>query len=281
MKTPSERGERAELLGLLARGAQDGDRRALDQLVTAVRDDVYRLALRMTGTPPDADDATQEILVKVVTRLSSWRGEARITTWVHRVAVNHLLDRRRSALERASLSFEQFGADLLDGLSVPDGPLDAVLVEEVRLGCTLAMLACLDRPHRVAYLLGEVFDLPGEDAAWICEVSHETFRKRLSRARSKVQDFMRSYCGLVEDRAPCRCERRVERAVTLGRIDPTRRSLSGHPTSSLGELRALAARVDERRGVALVMRDHPDYATTTSLADLSRLLDGLGDLTDP
>ena len=73
------------------------DAAALEQLVLAVRDRVYRLCLRMTARPPDAEDATQEILIRVITRLSTFRGEAAFTTWVHRIAVNHLLDRRRTA----------------------------------------------------------------------------------------------------------------------------------------------------------------------------------------
>jgi DNA-directed RNA polymerase specialized sigma24 family protein len=69
----------------------------------------------MTGDADDALDATQEILVRVLTRLSTFNGEAAFTTWVHRVAVNHLLDRKRSAVERFELTFGAFADDLLDG----------------------------------------------------------------------------------------------------------------------------------------------------------------------
>ncbi|MBO0878169.1 MAG: RNA polymerase sigma factor, partial [Pseudonocardia sp.] len=60
----------------LVRAALAGEADALERVVRTVQDAVYRLALRMTGLPADAEDATQEILIKVVTRLSSWRGEA-------------------------------------------------------------------------------------------------------------------------------------------------------------------------------------------------------------
>jgi DNA-directed RNA polymerase specialized sigma24 family protein len=72
----------------LVAAAVGGDQRALEQLLGAVADDVYRLAVRMLWHPEDAEDATQEILVKVATRLSTFRGDARVSTWVHRIAVN-------------------------------------------------------------------------------------------------------------------------------------------------------------------------------------------------
>ncbi|MEQ1702202.1 MAG: RNA polymerase sigma factor [Ilumatobacteraceae bacterium] len=170
--------------------ARDGDRVALEQLIASLRDDVYRVALRKTGPPRDAEDAAQEVMLKIVTRLSSWCGEARITTWAHRITVDHLLNRRRFTLEEHPARFDEFAADLRDGLATTDASTSAHLRDEVRLGCTTAMLQCLDRSHRIAYILGELFDLPGEDAAWICNASHDTFRKRLSRARERVRKFM-------------------------------------------------------------------------------------------
>ena len=153
--------------------AQGGDRRAVEAVLAAVSDDVHRLALRMTGCPDDALDATQEILVKVLTRLSTFHGEAAFTTWVHRVAVNHLLDRKRSAVERYEMTFGAFADDLHSGLTpAPDNsPELDLLAREVKHGCTLAMLTCLDRDARVVYVLGEVFGVSSRDGAWICETT--------------------------------------------------------------------------------------------------------------
>ena len=100
----------------LAAAANRGDPRALERLLRAVHDRVYRLAVRMTARPPDAEDATPEILILVITRLSTYRGEAAFTTWVHRVAVNYLLDRSRNSVERLEMTFDRFAADLLDRL---------------------------------------------------------------------------------------------------------------------------------------------------------------------
>src|SRR5207244_9612860 len=85
----------------VAQRAVTGDRDALDALVRAVQPDIYAVALRMLWNREDAEDATQEILVRVVTQLSSFSFRSRLKTWVYRVAVNHLLDRKRSAVERS------------------------------------------------------------------------------------------------------------------------------------------------------------------------------------
>jgi RNA polymerase sigma factor (sigma-70 family) len=204
--------------------AQRGDGPAVEAVLVAVGDGVHRLALRMTGSPDDALDASQEILVKVLTRLSTFNGEATFTTWVHRVAVNHLVDRKRSATERFELTFGAFAQDLHDRLApvAPNaGPELDLLAREVKHGCTLALLTCLDRQSRVAYVLGEVFGVSSTDGAWICETTESAYRKRLSRARAIVREFVTEHCGLVTPAARCHCRKRVPAAVTLGRVDPT------------------------------------------------------------
>lgn len=214
----------ADLVHSAVRAAQDGDAAALEQLVVSVRDRVYRLSLRMTSCPADAEDATQEILIRVITRLSSYRGEAAFTTWVHRIAVNCLLDRSKSTAERLELTFDSFAADLLDGLAAsPSTAPDAGILErELQLACTHAMLTCLDREHRIAYILGEIFEVDSDDGGYICEIPAATYRKRLSRARRRVRSFLTDHCGLVNPTAACRCSRRVDVAVRVGRIDPYR-----------------------------------------------------------
>ena len=101
----------------VARRAVDGDRDALDRLVRDLQGDVYGLALRMLWNREDAEDATQEILVRVVTRLAQFDFRSKLTTWVYRVAVNYILDVKKSPVERMQLTFERFADDLADGLS--------------------------------------------------------------------------------------------------------------------------------------------------------------------
>ena len=166
----------------LARSALEGDRAALESLARALQGDIYGLALRMLWNREDAEDATQEILVRVVTRLSQFDFRSRLKTWVYRVAVNYILDARKSAIERLHLSFERFAEDLAEGVqpAAPDATERSLLIEEVKVACALAMLQCLDRPHRLAYVLGEIMDFSGPEAADALGISPALFRKRLA-----------------------------------------------------------------------------------------------------
>lgn len=237
----------------LARRAVAGECSAIERLVQLIQPDIFTLALRMLWNREDAQDATQEILIRVVTRLSSFDFHSRLRTWVYRVAVNYLLDVKKSAVERMSLNFVRLADDLHDGLS-DEGPSaheESVMVAEVKIGCTLAMLQCLDRPHRLAYLLGEVLDLSGPEAAEALGIEVTALRKRLERARSAVFDFARSYCGLVSDDAICGCNRRVPAAVRLGRVRPNAPSFAEHAVS-VDQLRATVRGVEQAR-VALTL----------------------------
>src|SRR5215831_19826062 len=90
----------------LAEQAQAGGSEAMERLVEQIQDNIYGLALRMLWHREDARDATQEILIRVITRLGSFRGESKFTTWVYRIAANHLRDARKSRLEEQQYTFE-------------------------------------------------------------------------------------------------------------------------------------------------------------------------------
>src|SRR5205085_10008344 len=119
----------------LAFAAGEGDPAALERVVDAIRDDVYRLALRILWNPEDAEDATQEALIRIMTRISSYRGDAAFGTWAYRVAANHVLNWLQSRIERENLTFRRFGEQLHAGLAEPEsrGPAVAPRVAEVKL----------------------------------------------------------------------------------------------------------------------------------------------------
>ena len=233
-------------------------RRDADALARAIRDPIYGLGIRMLGDPSDAADATQEILLRVVTHLDEFRGDSSASTWVYRVATNFLLTartRRREAATEAG-TFDEAAEQLAGALQLAGGPAsdDRVLAEEVKLWCTHGMLLHLDRPHRLAYILGEILELASEDGAEILEITPEAFRKRLSRARTKLDEFLRGNCGLVERRAACRCAKLVGPAVQLGIIDPERlRYVS--PTRAA----QLRRDIDEFTNAAELFRAQPQY----------------------
>lgn len=238
----------------IVRQALGGDRDALDRLVRALQGDLYGLALRMLWNREDAEDATQEILVRIVTRLSQFNFQSRVKTWAYRIAVNYILDTKKSAIERLHLNFDRFAEDLVGGLEPvsADDAEQSLLIDEVKVGCSLAMLQCLDRPHRLAYVLGEIMELSGPEAAEALEIAPALFRKRLQIARQAILEFTRAHCGLVSDAAPCRCHRRVPETAKLS--DAPQPLHFARRAISFQEARALVRRVDEARSALEVHR---------------------------
>jgi RNA polymerase sigma factor (sigma-70 family) len=93
----------ARRIETLVEQAKEGNREALEQVIETIQDRVYGLAIRMLSNPSDAEDATQEILIKVVTHLAEFRGESAFTSWVYRIACNHLLTTRKDGAEVGKL----------------------------------------------------------------------------------------------------------------------------------------------------------------------------------
>jgi DNA-directed RNA polymerase specialized sigma24 family protein len=148
----------------LARRAADGDRSALSALVRELQHPMYRLALRFLGDPDDAQGACQEILVRIVTRLGTFEGRSKFTTWAYTVATRSLLRTRKRVVESSVQGAERFAALLDAGMGDIDTTMAEaeyrLLCEEIRISCTYGMLLCLPRPQRAAYLLADVLGSP-------------------------------------------------------------------------------------------------------------------------
>jgi len=93
-------------------------------------------------------------------------------------------------------------------------------VEEVKIGCSTGMLQCLDTESRITYVVGEILEFNSTDGAYIQDISPETFRKRLSRARTKINEFTRQNCGLVNPENACRCHKKVDNAIATKQVNP-------------------------------------------------------------
>lgn len=202
--------------------AVDGHAGSMKTLLAALQPALHSLALRMLGNRDDAADALQECLLRIVTRLSTYRAEAKFTTWAWTLAVRSFLDYRRGMARYARLSFETFREDLADGMeeTAVVRADDHVYLQQVKVGCSRALLQCLDGDHRVAYVLVEIMGFEPSAAAEVCEVQGPTFRKRLSRARTRVRGHLEASCGVAQSKAACRCHRRLAPARKLGRLHP-------------------------------------------------------------
>ncbi len=224
----SERGTmnsftKEELLDLITK-ATAGDKPSLEAVLLSVQDLVFNLSLRMLGTFPDAEDASQDILLKVMTHLSSFRGESSFSTWVFRIAVNHLKDYKKHMFAQFPLNFEFYGEDIKNARTedVPDLTQNvekAVLAEELKLSCTNVMLQCLDPESRCIFILGTMFRLDSRMAGEILGITPEAYRQRLSRVRNKMAAFLTEYCGEY-GKGKCHCADRVNYAIQSHRIQP-------------------------------------------------------------
>lgn len=206
--------------------ALEGDKKALEQLAVGVQDVIYNLSLRMLGSPIDAEDAAQDIMVKVITRLSSFRKESEFTTWVYRIAANYLIDYKKSMFAQHPLSFEIYAADIEQGFIPNNSELlknvdEDLLAEELKQSCTNVMLQCLDAESRLIFVLGVMFKADSKVCGEILDITPEAYRQRLSRIRRKVGDFLSEYCGL-SGTGKCSCKKRVGFAIRTQRLQPER-----------------------------------------------------------
>ncbi|CAM2010440.1 RNA polymerase sigma factor [Acanthopleuribacter pedis] len=270
-----------DALADLARQALAGSSAALEQLMEAVRDPIYGLALRMLLHPQDAEDAAQDIAIRIITHLSQFRGEGSFISWAMRIAANTLINmKKKRRLEQ--LTFADVGAELESGWDAPplagQNPATThrtelkLLVKEVKIGCSSAMLQCLDRDKRIAYILGEIFEVTSEQGAFILEITPAAFRKRLSRARELLTAFMQQHCGLVVRENRCNCRDRLPVAVSRHHVDPKQLFFANHPRAAVsvrqqlnpttpvsGAVHQTVREIDAMHKVAAVFRSHPDY----------------------
>jgi DNA-directed RNA polymerase specialized sigma24 family protein len=215
----------------------------------------------------------------VITHLGTFRGESSFVTWLYRVAANALLTIRKGRAEEARLTFQAFEQDLDEGISdarvaVSPGLDEALLLEEVKIGCTQAMLLCLDRPHRLAYILGEILELEGSEAAEVMEISPQAFRKRLSRGRAEIVSFMQRKCGLVNPQSGCRCRRRVNRAIQLGRVDPRHLLFASNAQKARDFPQVLSTirQLEEGQRAVALYRSHPDVTVPKDFVTMIKSL---------
>jgi RNA polymerase sigma factor (sigma-70 family) len=200
--------------------AQQGDRDALEKVLMSVQDQTHHLAMRMLVNPHDAEEATQDILVRIMTRISTFQHQSAFKTWCYKIAVNHLLNAKKIRDHQQTFTFDMFAEDLAQTAEPGSGDqaFNQRLANEVRISCTMAMLLCLDAAHRIAYILGDILEFDHQEASDILEVTPANYRARLSRARKKVVAFTSAQCGIANEKAKCRCPARVPSALKQSRI---------------------------------------------------------------
>src|SRR3954462_6365360 len=269
----------------LVEQARNGDRAALEKLVLRHQAWVYNTAVRMVFHPHDAEEVTQEVLVKVITKLSTFKGESSFRTWLYRIAANHVLNMKRRRGETHVTTFADYGAaiDRTPDLDLPDPgsvPVDLpVLVEEAKNGCTMGMLLCLDHKQRLIFTLGEILGASDAVGGEGLEMTAENFRQCLSRARRDLHTFMNGQCGLVNSDNPCRCPKKTRGFIEDGHVDPHHLLFVPQHVERVRDAAPATVREIEdvvERQHADVFRDHPFLHPADQLGWLRRMLEGEG-----
>jgi RNA polymerase sigma-70 factor, ECF subfamily len=165
----------------LVRRHLDGDARAFEELVVRHRTRIYNACLRVLGDPEDAQDAAQETFLSALRTLDRFRGDAALTTWLHRIAVNACYDRLRKKRREPML---HLALDHDDARPPDPGPPQPDHADEVAgTADVAAALARVPAEFRVAIVLADVQDLPYEQIARILGVAVGTVKSRVHRGR--------------------------------------------------------------------------------------------------
>lgn len=268
-------------LFLIARIA-GGDRAALEKLVMRHQSWVYNIAIRMVFRPQDAEEVTQEVMIKVITKLSTFRGESTFRTWLYRIAANHVISMKRRWAERQATTFGEYGAAIegTPDLELPDPrtvPVEMpVLVEEAKNSCTMGMLLCLDRKQRLIFTLGAILGASDAVGAEILEMTPDNFRQCLARARRDLHSFMNNQCGLVNKNNPCRCPKKTRGFIELGHVDPNHLLFVPAHVQRVRDVAPETVRGIEdavERQHAAIYRDHPFLEPPDPVGWLRRMLE--------
>jgi RNA polymerase sigma factor (sigma-70 family) len=246
----------------LIKSCLDGNKQSLEKLINSIQALVFNLSLRFLWNRMDAEDATQEILIKIITNLSKYDGRSKFSTWAYRVATNYLINLKQTTLEKTFTSFDIFSADLNNNkeLKSYDLPDKDILEKEMKTGCTLAMLQCLDRDLRIAFILGSILKIKSNIASSIVGTTPENFRKRLELSRKLIGGFLNSHCGVYNPHNTCRCNKRISSAISCGRIKPTNLLFAD-------KIETYNEEMEELNSLTGIYQNHGNFKNDTSLIE--------------
>ena len=133
-----------------------GRQEALEALIGRHQPWIYNLAFRMVMVPEDAEDVTQEVLIKMMTKLGSYDPDkAAFRTWLYRIVTNHVINMKTRGYEAAITGFDKYYSFVSQ---VPDqdpnaSPETKLVIADLAIGCVMGTLLCLERTQRVVFIL--------------------------------------------------------------------------------------------------------------------------------
>ncbi|KAA1242884.1 RNA polymerase sigma factor [Aquimarina sp. RZ0] len=257
-----------------------GNKVALENIIKKHQDWIYNIALTFVGDKDEAADLTQEVLIKIITKLDSFKQKSTFRTWVHRIIKNHFLNMKRGKYETNATTFEQFGQglDQLPNESLSDYSYeveDKLLVKEAKISCMKGMLLCLDREQRMIYIIGELFEFTDIIGSEIMKITKENFRVKLYRAKKQLYNFMDNKCGLINKNNPCRCARKTAGFIKMGFVDPVNLHFQKDTITSINKVIDEKVEIYKDQVISeyqKIFQEHPFLQSPDKLESIKKLL---------
>ncbi|WP_299256338.1 sigma-70 family RNA polymerase sigma factor [uncultured Aquimarina sp.] len=207
----------------LVKQAIQGDKEALNDIINFHQPFIYHVAWKMCHNPVDAQDLTQEVLIKVITKLGQFNFKSKFRTWLYRIVVNEFLQSKRRKGEAQFSDFDNYG-ERLDQVPNPELSIEEEisyqeLSKEMQVQCMSGMIMCLNREQRLIFIIGASFGIDHTLGADIFGISPQNFRIKLHRARKDLFNYMNNKCGLVKKENPCRCPKKAKALKQMGVLD--------------------------------------------------------------
>jgi RNA polymerase sigma factor (sigma-70 family) len=180
--------------------------------------------LKFVRDPDAAADLSQEVLIKMITKLAQFKAKSSFRTWLYKIVVTHFVNSKRKRSEQQAKSFDEYGAFLdnaytTEEMTEEEEELHQNKIVNIRTRCMTSMLLCLDRQQRIIFILGSIFNIKSNVAAKLLDITAENFRQQLSRAKTDLFQFMDNKCGLINSNNPCRCSKKTKGFMKDGLID--------------------------------------------------------------
>jgi len=188
---------------VLARRAREGDRTAFEALVELYQERVYRLARRLTRTPADAEEVLQETFLHAYRRLGGFRGDAKFSTWIYRIATNAALMLHRGSarhptepLDAYLPRFDAQGRHARDADHGRAASADEILDRTRLAGHARKALGRLPERYRIPFVLRDLEEMSTAEVSAVLGVSHDVVRQRVHRARLMLRGYLSHLVGV-------------------------------------------------------------------------------------
>lgn len=253
--------------------AIEGNRAAQEHLIKKVNNKIFNIAVYFTGDFHLAQDATQDILIKILDKLGTLQDANKFENWSCQIASNYLRNLKRQAKQYSNISFDLMEMDSkshLDKAFEEEAEANNIreLAYELKISCTTAMLMCLDVEDRIVFILANLLNLNSQEGGKLLNISPDLFRQRLSRAKKKLNHFIDNNCGLLNKENSCHCRRRVPYAISQKRISADAyRFLSKEYLGAEINIEEKIIEMEDLEDLGEVYANNPSYTLPKEIVD--------------